>query len=73
MTQKVNIYQPIESDRVGAAPVVIRAIVTPNTLEMAGGVPMSTRRAEDYVRLSALPEELRQRVILAVQAVVTAG
>ena len=72
-TQKVDLYQPVEASRVGPPPLVIKAIVTPNRLEMAGGVPMSTRRVENYVLLSALPEELQRRIELAVQALVTAG
>lgn len=72
-TQKIDVYQPLEANRVGPPPLVIKVVVTPNRLEMAGGVPMSTRRVENYVLLSAMPEELQQRIKLAVQALVAAG
>lgn len=70
MNQKANLYAPIESSVVGAPPLIIKAIVTPNKYEMAGGVPMSTRRVENYVLLSVLPEELRKKIELAVQQII---
>ena len=66
--QKVDLYQPIESNRVGPAPIVIRAIVTPTSEYVVGGTPSVSRRAEDYVLLAALPKELQERVKVAVQA-----
>lgn len=71
--QKVNLYQPLMADRVGPAPLVLRAAVTPNTDSVMGGVPISTTKVEAYVLLSALPQELRQRVELAVQALLSGG
>lgn len=65
--QKVNLYQPIVADRVGPAPLVIRVGVTPQVDHLVGGVPQSAMRAESYVLLSALPEELQRRVELAIQ------
>jgi hypothetical protein len=56
------------ANRIGPPPVVLRVVVTPNNAELAGGVPMSPTRGETYVLMSALPEELRRRVELAVQA-----
>ena len=70
MNPKVDLYQPIESSRVGPPPVVIRTIVTPNNSMVAGGMPMDPRRAEDYVLLSALPKELAERVKVAIQAII---
>lgn len=66
--QRVDLYAPMEAARVGPPPLVLRVIVTPNADSVVGGVPMANRRAEPYVLLSALPDELRQRVELAVQA-----
>jgi hypothetical protein len=71
MNSKVDLYQPVEASRVGPPPLVIRAIVTPNNDMVAGGVPMATKKAEDYVLLSALPKELQERVKVAVQAIIS--
>jgi hypothetical protein len=71
--QKANLYQPIHADRLGPAPLVIKAIVTPQADHMVGGVPSTTARIEPYVLLSALPLELRQRVELAVQTLIAGG
>lgn len=71
--QIVDLYQPLYASRVGSAPLVMRAVVTPNVENMGGGVPASTQKTEAYILLSALPEELRRRVELAVQALATAG
>jgi hypothetical protein len=70
MNQKADIYQPIEANRVGPAPLVIRTIVTPSNAMIAGGAPMSSKKIEDYVLLSALPKDLQERVKTAVQALV---
>lgn len=71
--QRVDLYQPIIASRVGPAPVLLRVAVTPNVDFVAGGVPVSSQRIETYVLASALPEELRERVKLAVQALAAAG
>jgi len=71
MNPKVDLYQPIESSRIGPPPLVVRAIVTPNQDMIAGGVPIASRKAEDYVLLSALPKELQERVKVAVQAIIS--
>ena len=71
MNPKIDIYQPIEANRVGPPPLVIRAIVTPTNAMTVGGMPTDSRRAEDYVLLSALPRELQERVRTAVQAIIT--
>ncbi len=67
---KVDVYQPIEAVRIGPPPLVIRVLVTTSADNFVGGVPASHTRSEPYVLLSALPEELRKRVALAVQALV---
>lgn len=66
--QRIDPYQPIAANRVGPAPLTISMIITPNNASMVGGVPQSAQRRETYVLLSALPDELRERVKLAVQA-----
>ena len=68
---KVDLYQPIEANRMGPPPLVIRAIVSTTDAMVVGGVPTSSRRAEDYVLLSALPKEIQERVRTAVQAIIT--
>ena len=64
--QRVNLYQPLLADKHGAPPLVLRVGV-PNQTSISEGVPGNQLRAESYVLLSALPEELRRRVELAVQ------
>lgn len=71
MENKADLYQPIQAIRIGPPPVVVRATVTVSVNSIAGGVPQANQRAESYVLLSALPEELRKRVVLAVQALAT--
>lgn len=71
MDNKVDLYQPVVSSRLGPAPLVIRAIVTNNAAYIGGGVPQTATTAEDYVLLSALPKELQERVKVAVQALIS--
>ena len=68
--QRADINQIIVASRIGPAPLTIRAVVTPSSVAMVGGVPQSSQKAETYVLLSALPDELRERVKLAVQALI---
>jgi hypothetical protein len=70
--QKINIFAPIMADKVGPAPVVINALITPNKSGYAECVPGNQQKIEQYVLLSVLPEELRRRVELAVQTLLTA-
>lgn len=72
MTNQADINKPIYSTVVGRAPLVIRAVTTSSNTLMVGGSSAVSQKVETYVLLSALPEELRQRVELAVQALVTA-
>lgn len=69
--QKVDLYQPLESVRVGPAPLVLRTIVVNNNSFVVGGVPTEAKRVEEYILLSALPKELQERVRTAVQALIT--
>jgi hypothetical protein len=56
--------------RPGAPPLALRVGVTRND-SLSEGVPVGNVRAETYVLLSALPDELRRRVELAVQALLS--
>lgn len=67
---KANLYQPILADSSGPPPVVLRVVTQPSNQHMVGGVPASTQKVESYVLLSALPEDIRRRVEMAVQAIV---
>jgi hypothetical protein len=68
--QRVNLFEPMVADLGGAAPVVVRVGV-PNNNSISEGVPQGGQfKAEAYVLLSALPEELRRRVELAVQCMI---
>ena len=69
--QRVDLFQPMLAASAGAAPLALRVGV-PNNNSISEGVPMGGQvRAETYVLLSALPEELRRRVELAVQALIS--
>ena len=71
--QRIDLFQPILANAPGASPVALR-IGVPNNNSIGGGVPSGgTVRVETYVLLSALPEELRRRVELAVQMLITQG
>ena len=72
MENKADLYQPVYATRIGPAPLVVRAIVTPNADSIAGGVPTAATVVENYILLSALPKELQDRVRTAVQALITA-
>lgn len=69
--QRVDLYQPMIASR-GPAPLAMRVGVV-NQNSIADGVPVGNMKVETYVLLSALPDELRRRVELAVQALITAG
>ena len=69
--QRVDLYQPILSARVGAPPLVLAVGVQRSTGEVMGGPVENVVRPEHYVLLSALPDELRERVKSAVQALST--
>ena len=70
MPQSVDLYQPIVAARPGPAPLALRVGV-PNQNSISEGVPSGQLRGETYVLLSALPDELRRRVELAVQALLS--
>jgi hypothetical protein len=69
-TIKTLYNQPlITSD--GVAPTTIKVIV-PNKTEYVGAVPSSGGKALTYVLWDVLPEELKQRVVTAIQAITAA-
>lgn len=58
------------ADKAGPAPLALRVGVLNNN-SISEGVPSGGQvKAETYVLLSALPEELRRRVELAMQALI---
>lgn len=69
--QRVDLYQPMISSRVGPPPLVLNVGVQKTGVETAGGYVEGAIRPEHYVLLSALPEELRERVKTAVQALLS--
>jgi hypothetical protein len=69
--QRVDLYQPMISNRVGAPPLVLNVGVQRTGAETMGGYVEGAVRPEHYVLLSALPEELRERVKTAVQAMLS--
>lgn len=70
-SNRANLYEPISALRVGPPPITIRAVITPNAEEIGGGVPEFSTRVETYVLFSALPDELKERVKTAVQALIS--
>lgn len=71
MENKADLYLPVFATKVGPAPLVIRGVVCNNAAYIGGGVPQTSWTPEDYVRLSALPQELQERVKVAVQALIS--
>jgi hypothetical protein len=70
MIQKVDLYQPILHATGTRVPLTLRVSVHANTEMVEGGVPATSLKNENYVLLSALPKELQQRVVTAVQALI---
>lgn len=71
--QRVDLYQPMFNSQVGPAPIALRVGVTPNVMFTEGGPQEGITRTETYVLLSALPTDLRERVKLAIQTLITGG
>jgi hypothetical protein len=69
--QKVDLFQPLESQHIGPAPYVIRTVVTTTNSYVAGGMPTEAKKIEDYVLLSALPKEIQERVRTAIQTLMS--
>ena len=69
--QSVDLYQPMVHVRVGAPPLTIRIAVNRSAGETAGGPIEGAYRPETYVLLSALPDELRERVRTSIEMLST--
>jgi hypothetical protein len=68
--QVVDLYAPIMASRRGNAPLVIRVGVAPESVMTVTGPTSAPVKAEAYVLLSALPEDLRRRVETAIQVMI---
>lgn len=68
--QKVDLYAPIVSARPGAPPLVVRVAVAPAPEYTTSGPVEGAVKSEAYVLLSALPQDLQERVKIAVQALI---
>lgn len=73
--QKVDLYQqPLEA--VGEShtpPLFVKVITHPRTMEFVGGVPATASKTVTYILYDVLPEELRMRVKLAIDAMTAQG
>lgn len=67
--QEADLYQPILARQPGPPPIALRVGIK-NHNSISEGVPQGTVRAETYVLLSVLPDELRARVELCIQALI---
>lgn len=66
--QKIDLYQPLISDKPITPPLTIRVGVKSSSGFMSGGVAQTNYKIETYVLLSSLPKELQERVKTAIQA-----
>jgi len=69
--QRVDLYQPMVHVRVGSPPLFINVGVNRSGAETMGGPVENAVRPETYVLLSALPDELRERVKTAIQTLIS--
>lgn len=69
--QVANVFQPIEAATTGPAPLFIRVVVKPSPFETVTGPVAGKSKVEDYVLLSALPVDLRERVKTAIQCLIS--
>jgi hypothetical protein len=66
--QSIDPFKPLLSVRSGKLPMMIN-LYTTHTSYVSEGVPtVQSHKPEQYVLVSDLPAELRQRVLLAVEA-----
>jgi hypothetical protein len=65
--QLIDIYKPIASKTIGPAPIVINALITSSTAQTVNATMTKNQRIETYVLLSSLPQELKNKVELAIQ------
>lgn len=64
--QKIDLYQPLVHNKAGAPPLTLRVSIQSVGGYVEGGAPSSYLKSETYVLLSALPQELQQRVQTAI-------
>ena len=69
--QNVDLYSPILSSKKGKPPLVLRVGVQGQDQYTVEGPQVSPIKAENYVLLSALPDDLRRKVETAVQVLLT--
>lgn len=55
------------------APLVLKMRTIPRAMEFVGGVPAQAHKDVHYVCIEMMPEELRRRINLAIEGLVTAG
>lgn len=69
--QRVDLYQPMVHVRVGSPPLFVNVGVNRHGAETIGGPVEGAIQPETYILLSALPDELRERVKTAIQALIS--
>lgn len=69
--QKIDLYQPIVSDKVVPAPLTLKIGVQSNSGYIVGGTAQTNIKVETYVLLSSLPLELQERVKTAIQVLIS--
>lgn len=69
MNNTADPYEVIRSTRNGPPPIVVNILTTPQRMEFTEGVPASATKMESYVLYSVLPDELKERVRTAIQAI----
>ena len=71
--QLVDLDATIIAKRKGPAPIVFHVGVRPIDTMTVNGPVVSALKNEAYVLLSSLPDDIRNRVITAIQALVAGG
>jgi hypothetical protein len=69
--QRIDLYQPMVHVRVGTPPLAVTVAVNRSSSETVGGPVEGAYRPETYILLSALPDELRERVRTAIEMLST--
>lgn len=69
---KADIYRPVVATHVGPAPMILKTIIKENNHSMVGGVPQAALKLEHYVLVSALPQDLQERIKTAIQTLIAA-
>jgi len=69
--QRIDLYQPMIHTRVSTPPLFINVGINRNGTETVEGPVEGVIKPETYVLLSALPDELKERVKTAIQALLS--